>query len=82
VILQNLHPAYPDLRFSLPGEVPRFSLRVPGITKVLSPEAVLQTVRLAPDEGVVSLVWCGVVRLLAGVDRGFLGRCAVGVRWC
>lgn len=81
VILRNLHPAHPDLRFSLPGEAPRFSLRVPGVAKVFTPAPVLQTVRIAPDRGTVSLTWCGVVRLLAAVDSDFLGRCEVAARW-
>jgi hypothetical protein len=81
VILRNLHPTHQELRFELPAEVPRFALKVPGIAKVFEPEAVLQTVRIEPDRELLSLLWCGGVRLLAAVDREFLERCEVGVRW-
>jgi hypothetical protein len=80
IVLQNLHPTIPDLRFNLPGEVPVFSLSPPDV-KAFSPKPVLQTVRIEPDLGRISLVWCGAVPILAQVDEEFLDRCELDVTW-
>lgn len=80
VVLQNLHPTIAELAFELPGEAPRFSVRPPDI-KVFTPKPVLQTVRIEPDLGRVSLVWAGFVPLLAPVDEEFLERCELAIRW-
>jgi hypothetical protein len=80
VVLQHLHPRHPELHFALPGEAPRFVVRPPDI-KSFSPKPVLQTVRIEPDRDLVSLVWCGVVRLFARPGEGFLERTELAVTW-
>jgi hypothetical protein len=80
VILQHLHPQIADLRFALPGEAPLFTLRPPDV-KSFQPKPVLQTVRIEPDAGRVSLTWCGVVPLAARVDEDFLDECELDVSW-
>ncbi len=80
VILQHLHPTIADLRFALPGEAPLFTLRPPDV-KSFQPEPVLQTVRIEPDAGRISLTWCGVVPVTSRVDEDFLDECELEVTW-
>jgi hypothetical protein len=80
VILQHLHPTIADLRFALPGEAPSFTLRPPDV-KAFQPKATLQTVRIEPDSGRISLTWCGVVPLASSVDQDFLDECELDVSW-
>lgn len=79
VLLQNLHPAVADLRFSLPGEVPRMLVRLPDLTRVFEPAPALQTVRLSPDEDRVSLTWCGTIAVAYPPDDTFLAKVEAGV---
>jgi len=80
VILQHLHPTNEDLRFALPGEAPSFTLRAPDV-KALQPKPTLQTVRIEPDSGRISLTWCGVVQVANRVDQDFLDECELDVSW-
>ena len=80
VILRNLHRSREDVRFELPGEAPRVVVRVPDV-KELSPQTVLQTLRLEPEHDRLSLTWCGVVPLLARVDQDFLDSVELQVSW-
>ncbi len=80
VILQHLHPHSADLRFALPGEAPSFTLRPPDV-KSFQPKPTLQTVRIEPDSGRISLVWCGVVPVVARIDEEFLDECELEVTW-
>jgi hypothetical protein len=80
-ILQNLTPEAEELRFSLPGEAPRFSLRVPDVAKVFTPRPVLQTVRIDTDEKRLSLTWCATVPMIGRAPEGFLDQCELGVEW-
>lgn len=80
-ILQNLSPEVEEVRFSLPGEQPRFSLQVPDVKKVFSPKPVLQTVRIDADKRELSLTWCATVPLLARAQSSFLDQCDLAVEW-
>jgi hypothetical protein len=80
VILSSLHPRVADLRFALPGETPRITLRPPAV-KAFTPPPVLQTVRVDPAAGRVTLTWCAAVPLLARVDEDFLAECDLAVEW-
>lgn len=80
-ILQNLVPEAEQVRLSLPGEGPRFSLGIPDVKKVFEPKPVLQTVRIDAAEKRLSLTWCAVVPLLARPQQGFLDDCDLGVEW-
>lgn len=80
VILQHLHPTVEDLRFALPGEAPIFTMKPPDV-RAFQPKATLQTVRIEPDAGRISLTWCGVVPVASGVDQDFLDDCELDVRW-
>lgn len=65
VILRGLSRGQEEVRFHLPGVVPRMSVWPPGAPKAFTPEAVLQTVKIDAENGRVMMVWCGAVRLLA-----------------
>jgi len=80
-ILQNLTPDSEELRFSLPGEAPRFLLQVPDVKKTFSPKPILQTVRIDADEKKLTLTWCGTVPLLARAQQSFLDNCDLEVEW-
>lgn len=80
VILQHLHPTIADLHFALPGEAPHFTLRPPDV-KAFQPKATLQTVRIEPDSGRISLTWCGTVPVASRVDEDFLDECELEVTW-
>jgi hypothetical protein len=80
-ILQGLTPESEEVRFSLPGEAPRFGLQVPDVRKVFSPKPVLQTVRIDADRREIALTWCATVPLLARAQQGFLDQCELGVEW-
>jgi hypothetical protein len=80
VILENLHPTLPKVQLYLPGETPVITLRPPDL-KTLSVTPVLQTVRIEPDEGRVSLTYCGALPLLAPVMRDWIERVELGVSW-
>ncbi|MEP7121473.1 MAG: DUF2169 domain-containing protein [Byssovorax sp.] len=80
VILQHLHRESADLRFALPGELPLFTLRPPDV-KSFQPKPVLQTVRIEPDAGRISLTWCAVVPVASRVDEDFLDDCDLDVTW-
>ncbi|MEZ4302566.1 MAG: DUF2169 domain-containing protein [Polyangiaceae bacterium] len=80
-ILQNLDSESEELRFSLPGEAPRFSLEVPDIKKVFTPKPVLQTVRIHGDRREISLTWCATVPMLGRAQQEFLESCEMGLTW-
>lgn len=80
-ILQNLDAEAAEVRFSLPGEAPRFSLQVPDIRKVFTPKPVLQTVRIDGDRREISLTWCATVPLLGRPQQPFLEQCELAVEW-
>jgi hypothetical protein len=80
IVLENLHPEIAELRFQLPGEAPRLTLRPPDI-KAFTPKPVLQTVRIEPDQGRVSLVWCAVVPVAREFDADFLDKTDLSVAW-
>lgn len=67
VILRGLSRGQEEMRFHLPGEVPKMSVWPPGAPKAFTPEAVLQTVKIDAERGRVLMVWCGAVRLLAPI---------------
>lgn len=58
--LHNMHPRHPELRFALPGERPRLSIR-PLTEQAQEAEAVLSTVVVDVEAATVSLVWNGRV---------------------
>ncbi|UQA54604.1 DUF2169 domain-containing protein [Polyangium aurulentum] len=80
VILENLHPTVPKIQFYLPGETPVMTLRPPDL-KAMSVTPVLQTVRIEPDEGRVSLTFCGTLPLLAPAMSSFIERVELAVSW-
>jgi hypothetical protein len=80
-ILQNLTPEAEELRFSLPGEAPRFSLSIPDVRKAFSPRPVLQTVRIDADQKRLSLTWCATLPLLSRAMQSFLDQCDLTVDW-
>jgi hypothetical protein len=80
VILENLHPTVPKLQFYLPGETPVMTLRPPDI-KAITVTPVLQTVRIEPDEGRVSLTFCGTTPMLAPATSEWIERVELGVSW-
>jgi hypothetical protein len=80
VVLENLHPDRPRIELSLPAERPKFSIR-PSDVEALTPEAVLQTVRLEPDRERLSLTWTGAVPLLGPVDDDFVMNTPLHVSW-
>ena len=80
-ILQGLDAEAEEVRFSLPGEAPRFALQVPDIKKVFSPRPVLQTVRIDGDRREISLTWCATVPLLGRPQQDFLEQCELAVEW-
>lgn len=80
-ILQGLDPDADEVRFSLPGEAPRFSLLVPDVKKVFTPKPVLQTVRIDGDRREISLTWCATVPLIGRPQQEFLGQCELAVEW-
>jgi hypothetical protein len=79
-ILQGLHPKHAEHRFTLPGEVPRATLKIPEL-KALTPPAVLNTVRIEPDEDRISLTWSCMVPTLGGLVERFVKSVAVDVAW-
>ncbi len=79
-ILQNLHPKHAELKFTLPSEVPRATLRIPEL-KALTPSAILNTVRIEPDDDRVSLTWCCMVPTLGGLLERFVSSVALDVSW-
>ena len=80
VVLENLHPQQAELRFRLPGELPRIQMRPPEL-KVMSPKVVLQTLRIEPDRGRITLTWIGVLPLAAPPSREFVERTEAAVTW-
>jgi hypothetical protein len=80
VLLENLRPGEPSVRFDLPGEAPSFRMAPPGL-KELSPSPLLQTVRIDAAAGTVSLTWCAAVKLGARVPVGFLQATRLHVSW-
>jgi hypothetical protein len=80
-ILQNLDPDAEEVRFSLPGEAPRFSLQVPDIKKAFPLRGVLQTVRIDGDRREISLTWCATVPLVGRPQQTFLDECDLAVEW-
>lgn len=60
VCLYNMHPEHPELRFRLPGEQPRMSVR-PLTEQYKEAQPVLSTVVVDVEGGTVSLVWDGRV---------------------
>jgi hypothetical protein len=80
-ILQGLDPDADEVRFSLPGEAPWFSLQVPDVKKVFSPKPVLQTVRIDADRREISLTWCATVPLAGRPQQDFLEQCELAVEW-
>ncbi len=80
-ILRGLTPEAEEVRFSLPGEAPRFTLSVPDVKKTFSPKPVLQTVRVDGDKRELSLTWCATVPLLGRPQDSFLAQCELAVEW-
>lgn len=80
-ILQNVDSDAEEVRFSLPGEAPRFSLQVPDVKKVFSLRGALQTVRVDAVEREISLTWCATVPLLGRPMQSFLDQCDLAVEW-
>lgn len=80
-ILQNLSPEAEELRFSLPGEAPRFTLHIPDVPKTFSPRPVLQTVRIDADKRELTLTWCGTLPLASRAQQDFLEQCALDIEW-
>jgi hypothetical protein len=81
VILRGMMPGQEDVRFNLPGERPRLTVRPPGAPKAFTPEAVLQTVKIDAKVGRVVLAWCGVVRLLGALSDEQLEGAEHTVNW-
>ncbi|HVY45387.1 MAG TPA: DUF2169 domain-containing protein [Minicystis sp.] len=79
-ILKNLHRAEAELRFSLPGEAPRASIRPPGL-KALTPSFVLNTLRFEPDQSRVSLTWVAAVPSAGPASRDYLRSMALELTW-
>ncbi len=80
-ILRGLSPEAEEVRFSLPGEAPKFELGIADIKKTFSPKPLLQTVRIDGDRREISLTWCGVVPLLGRPQQAFLDDCELSVEW-
>lgn len=80
-ILRGVSPEAEEVRFSLPGEAPRFTLSVPDVPKTFSPRPVLQTVRIDADRRELSLTWCATVPLMGRPQESFLSRCDLAVEW-
>ena len=80
-ILRGLSPEAEEVRFTLPGEGPRFGLAVPDVKKTFAPKAVLQTVRIDADRREISLTWCATVPLLGRPMPSFLEQCELVVEW-
>jgi hypothetical protein len=80
-ILRGLSPTDEEIRFQLPGEQPRITLRPPGVRRLFEPEPVLQTVRVDTDAQTLSLTWCGPVRLAAPLSEGEIEDCRARVAW-
>ncbi len=80
VILENLHPTVGRIEMSLPGEWPSLTVKAPDI-KAIEVPAVLQTVRIEPDEGRISLTYCGAIPLMAPATQTFIERVVVDVGW-
>lgn len=81
VILRGMRRGQEEVRFSLPGEVPKLSVRLPGAPKVFTPEAGLQTVKIDAEAGRVVMVWSGVVRLLGGMTEEHAAETAFLASW-
>ncbi len=81
VILRGMRRGQEEVRFSLPGEVPRMSVRPPGAPKVFTPEAGLQTVKIDAEAGRVVMVWCGTLRLLAEMGNAQLEEVQISTNW-
>ncbi|EYF02274.1 DUF2169 domain-containing protein [Chondromyces apiculatus] len=81
VILKHLVRGHPELQFTLPGERPTITVRPPGVPKVFTPDAVLQTVRIDGEQQTVSLTWCGAVRLVAPLAEEQLAETQLGFTW-
>lgn len=79
VILRGLSRGQEEVRFHLPGQLPKMSVRPPGSPKAFTPEAVLQTVKIDAERGRVTMVWCGAVRLLAPIAEADLGEAKLQV---
>lgn len=80
IVLTNCRQGHPRWAFQLPGERPRFDVRLAGGGRAKG-TPVMQTVDIAPDEGVVEVVW----RLAVPADRPYLPdeleQWPVEVRW-
>lgn len=81
VILRGLSRGQEEVRFSLPGEVPRMSVRPPGAPKAFTPEAVLQTVKIDIEAGLAIEVWAGAVRLLSAMGDDQIRDVQATVEW-
>jgi len=80
VILENLDATVPRIELTLPGEIPIITVKAPDV-KPFQPQAVLQTVRIEPDERRISLTFCASVPLLSPTTQSFMARCEMGVVW-
>lgn len=80
VELTNVHPKAPTWRFTLPGEVPRMALRLPGEKPVeLAPK--IRTILLEPDKDRLCLVWVAEHPLSLPVGPGKLAKTEHAVMW-
>lgn len=80
VILENLHPTQAKIQLYLPGETPVMTLRPPDL-KAMPVTPVLQTVRIEPDLGRVSLTFCGALPMFAPAMSDWIAKVELGVSW-
>ena len=80
VILENLHEKAGRIEFTLPNEWPMLTLKPPDV-KAVEITAVMQTLRIEPDENRISITYCGVFPLMAPAMRSFIEKTELGVTW-
>ncbi len=81
ILLRNLVPGHAELRSTVPAETPRFQLRPPGVSHVFEPDPVMQTLRIDLERRLLSITWCGAVRLLAVMSPKQLAETRISVEW-
>ncbi len=80
ICLHNMHPDHPELRFRLPGEKPRLSVR-PLTEQHKEARPVLSTVAVDAEAGTVSLVWNGRVQCRYPHGDEQIGKVEFKVDW-
>ena len=81
VILGGLDAEATEVRFNLPGETPRYEVRLPGAQHVFRPKPVLQTIRVDTERRTISLTWSGAVRLIAPVTDEAIAAVSMRINW-